>query len=87
MSDKKTERMIIGKVISNSRDKTIAVLIERKVKHPVYKKYIKKSTKVHAHDEKNECELNDIVKIKETKPVSKTKYWSFIEVVEKAVNI
>tara|TARA_B100001167_G_scaffold107690_1_gene65964 strand:- start:211 stop:480 length:270 start_codon:yes stop_codon:yes gene_type:complete len=81
------ERVLTGKVVSNSRDKTIAVLIERKVRHPIYKKYIKRSTKVHAHDEKNECRLGDVVRVSESKPFSKTKNWSLIEVVEKSVSI
>jgi small subunit ribosomal protein S17 len=81
------ERTLTGTVVSNSRDKTIAVLVERKVRHPIYKKYIKRSTKVHAHDEKNECGLGDVVKVSESKPFSKTKNWSLVEVVEKSVNI
>ena len=81
------ERVLTGKVVSNSRDKTIAVLIERKVRHPLYKKYIKRSTKVHAHDEKNECGLGDVVRVSESKPFSKTKIWALIEVIEKSVSI
>ena len=88
MSDSNSvERVLTGKVVSNSRDKTIAVLIERKVRHPIYKKYIKRSTKVHAHDEKNECDLGDVVRVSESKPFSKTKNWSLIEVIEKSVSI
>ena len=81
------ERILTGKVVSNSRDKTIAVLVERKVRHPIYKKYIKRSTKVHAHDEKNECGLGDVVRVSESKPLSKTKNRAMVEVVEKSVNI
>ena len=81
------ERILTGKVVSNSRDKTIAVLVERKVRHPIYKKYIKRSTKVHAHDEKNECGLGDVVRVSESKPFSKTKNWVLVEVVEKSVSI
>ena len=81
------ERVLTGKVVSNSRDKTIAVLVERKVRHPIYKKYIKRSTKVHAHDEKNECGLGDVVRVSESKPYSKTKNWALVEVVEKSVSI
>jgi len=81
------ERILTGKVVSNSRDKTIAVLVERKVRHPIYKKYIKRSTKVHAHDEKNECGVGDLVRVSESKPFSKTKNWALVEVVEKSVNI
>ena len=84
---KAVERTLTGKVVSNSRDKTIAVLVERKVRHPIYKKYIKRSTKVHAHDEKNECGLGDVVKDSESKPFSKTKTWALVEVVEKSVSI
>ena len=81
------ERVLTGKVVSNCRDKTIAVLVERKVRHPIYKKYIKRSTKVHAHDEKNECGLGDVVRVSESKPFSKTKNWALVEVVEKSVSI
>ena len=81
------ERVLTGKVVSNSRDKTIAVLVERKVRHPIYKKYIKRSTKVHALDEKNECGLGDVVRVSESKPFSKTKNWALVEVVEKSVSI
>ena len=81
------ERILTGKVVSNSRDKTIAVLVERKVRHPIYKKYIKRSTKVHAHDEKNECGLGYVVRVSESKPFSKTKNWALVEVVEKSVSI
>ena len=84
---KAVERTLTGKVVSNSRDKTIAVLVERKVRHPIYKKYIKRSTKVHAHDEKNECGLGDVVKVSESKSFSKTKNWALVEVVEKSVSI
>ena len=88
MSETNTvERVLTGKVVRNSRDKTIAVLVERKVRHPIYKKYIKRSTKVHAHDEKNECGLGDVVRVSESKPFSKTKNWALVEVVEKSVSI
>ena len=83
---KAVERVLTGKVVSNARDKTIAVLIERKVRHPIYKKYIKRSTKVHAHDENNECGLGDVVRVSESKPFSKTKNWALIEVIEKSVS-
>ena len=84
---KAVERVLTGKVVSNARDKTIAVLIERKVRHPIYKKYIKRSTKVHAHDENNECGLGDVVRVSESKPFSKTKNWALVEVIEKSVSI
>jgi small subunit ribosomal protein S17 len=64
--------------------KTITVAVERKVKHPIYGKFVKKTTKFHAHDEKNECTVGDVVRIMETRPLSKTKRWRLVEVVEKA---
>ena len=73
----------LGVVSSNKMDKTITVSVERKVKHPLYGKFVKKSTKFHAHDEKNECSIGDTVKIMETRPISKTKRWRLVEVVEK----
>ena len=74
----------IGFVVSNKMDKTITVAIERKVPHPIYKKYFKKTTKLMAHDEKQECGLGDKVKIMETRPLSKNKRWRLVEIVEKA---
>jgi small subunit ribosomal protein S17 len=65
-------------------DKTITVAVERKVKHPIYGKFVKKTTKFHAHDEKGECTIGDVVKIMETRPLSKTKRWRLVEIVEKA---
>ncbi|MFZ1529255.1 MAG: 30S ribosomal protein S17 [Ferruginibacter sp.] len=73
----------IGVVSSNKMDKTITVKVERKVKHPLYGKFVKKTTSFHAHDEKNECSIGDTVKIMETRPMSKTKRWRMVEVVEK----
>lgn len=73
----------IGLVTSNKMEKTITVSIERKVKHPIYGKFLKKTTKFMAHDEKNECSIGDVVKIMETRPLSKNKCWRLIEVVEK----
>jgi len=78
------KRTLIGTVVSNVRDKTIAVLVERKVRHKIYKKYIKRSIKVHAHDEKNKCLLGDVVRISESKPFSKSKNWTLLDVVEKS---
>ena len=72
-----------GLVSSNKMDKTITVAVERKVKHPLYGKFLKKTTKLHAHDEKNECNIGDIVKIMETRPISTLKRWRLVEVVEK----
>jgi small subunit ribosomal protein S17 len=74
----------VGKVTSNKMDKSITVVVERKVKHPMYGKFINKSTKLHAHDEKNECGIGDTVKIMETRPLSKTKRWRLVEILEKA---
>ena len=74
----------IGVVSGNKMDKTITVNVERKVKHPIYGKFVKKTTRFHAHDEKNECTVGDVVRIMETRPLSKTKRWRLIEVVEKA---
>jgi len=74
----------IGIVTSDKMDKTITVAVERKVKHPIYGKFVKKTTKFHAHDEKQECGIGDVVKIMETRPLSKTKRWRLVEVVEKA---
>jgi small subunit ribosomal protein S17 len=74
----------VGVVTSNKMDKSITVAIEKRVKHPIYKKYFKKTTKFMAHDEKNECTEGDMVKIMETKPLSKRKKWRLVEVVEKA---
>ena len=85
MSDnQKSARTITGKAISNKMDKSITVLIERRVKHPVYGKYVTKSSKVHAHDESNQCQQGDTVTVKEVRPISKTKTWSLVSVDEKA---
>jgi len=72
-----------GVVTSNKGDKSITVMVERKVKHPLYGKFVKKSTKFHAHDEKNECSIGDTVKIMETRPISKTKCWRLVEILQK----
>lgn len=72
------KRILQGTVISNKADKTISVLVERKIMHPVYKKYIKKTKKYAAHDEKNSCEIGQVVKIQENKPISRTKKWILI---------
>ena len=74
----------IGVVVSNKMEKSIVVLVERKVKHPLYGKFVKKSTKFMAHDEKNEANIGDTVRIMETRPLSKNKCWRLVEVVEKA---
>ncbi len=72
-----------GLVVSNKMEKTITVTVERKVKHPIYGKFLKKTTRFMAHDEKNECSIGDIVKIMETRPLSKNKCWRLVEIVEK----
>ena len=83
----KTARTTSGKVVSDKMDKSITVLIERRVKHPIYGKYVKRSTKLHAHDENNECNIGDVVTIKETRPLSKTKSWTLVSIDEKATNV
>ncbi len=84
MSEERNLRKIrTGVVTSNKMDKTVTVAVERKVKHPIYGKFVKKTTKFHAHDEKNECSIGDLVKIMESRPLSKTKRWRLVEIVEK----
>ncbi len=83
MLERNLRKIRIGVVSSNKMDKTVTVAVERKVKHPMYGKFVKKTSKFHAHDEKNECSIGDVVKIMETRPLSKTKRWRLIEVVEK----
>ena len=82
--DTKVQRSQVGRVVSNKMDKTVTVRLERLVKHPLYGKYIRRSSKVHAHDENNDCNEGDTVRIAQTRPVSKTKAWAVIEVVERA---
>ncbi len=84
-AEKRSLRKVrIGKVVSNKMQKSIVVSIERRVPHPIYKKYFRKTTKLTAHDEKNEARIGDIVKIMETRPLSKSKRWRLVEIVEKA---
>ncbi len=83
--DKKL-RTVQGKVVSNKMDKSIVVLTERRVKHPVYGKFLSKSSKIHAHDEDNQCSIGDVVTIKECRPISKTKSWTLVEVVTPSVS-
>lgn len=83
MSERNLRKTRIGVVTSNKMEKTITVAIERKVKHPIYGKFLKKTSSFHAHDEKNECSIGDTVKIMETRPLSKLKRWRLVEVVEK----
>lgn len=84
MVERKIRKTKTGVVTSDKMDKTITVSVERKVKHPIYGKFVKKTTKFHAHDEKNESKPGDVVKIMETRPLSKTKRWMLVEVLEKA---
>lgn len=84
MEVRKLRKIRVGIVVSNKMDKTITVTIERRMPHPIYKKYFKKTTKLMAHDEKNECGIGDKVKIMETRPLSLRKRWRLIEIVEKA---
>ena len=74
----------IGVVVSDKMQKTITVLVERKMKHPIYGKFVKKSTKFKAHDEKNDCHIGDTVRIMETRPLSKEKRWRLVEIIERA---
>lgn len=83
MLERNLRKIRIGVVSSNKMDKTVTVAVERKVKHPIYGKFVKKTTKFHAHDERNECSIGDVVRIMETRPLSKTKRWRLVEVVEK----
>ena len=80
----KTARTMSGRVVSDKMDKTITVLIERRVPHPVYGKYVRRSTKIHAHDQNNECKEGDTVVIEPCRPLAKTKSWRLVKILEKA---
>ena len=82
--EQKVKRTIIGRVVSDKMDKTVSVAVERKIKHPVYGKYIRRTTKVLAHDAANECKQGDRVAISESRPVSKNKSWSVVDSIERA---
>ncbi|MGI9220495.1 MAG: 30S ribosomal protein S17 [Woeseiaceae bacterium] len=82
--ENKVQRTIVGRVVSDKMDKTVSVAIERLIKHPVYGKFIRRTTKVLAHDANNECKPGDRVSISECKPISKNKSWAVVEVVERA---
>jgi len=84
MSDTKVVRTKIGRVVSNSMNQTITVLVERREKHPLYGKFIRRSKKVHVHDENNDCNVGDKVTISECRPISKTKCWKLVDIVERA---
>ena len=82
--EQKVHRTITGRVVSDKMDKTVSVSVERKIKHPVYGKYIRRTTKVLAHDAANECKAGDRVTISECRPVSKNKSWSVVNIIERA---
>lgn len=84
MLERNLRKTRIGLVTSDKMNKTITVSVERKIKHPIYGKFLKKTTKFHVHDEKQDCKIGDIVKIMETRPLSKTKRWRLVEILEKA---
>lgn len=87
MSDNKVVRTITGRVVSDKMNKSIVVLIERRVKHPKYGKYVSKSSKLKAHDENNECRIGDLVTIAESRPISKTKSWTLVKIEERAAAV
>ncbi len=80
-------KILIGEVVSNKMQKTITVKVERRVRHPVYERVVKRSKKFHAHDEHNQCQPGDIVRIIETRPLSKTKRWRLLEVIQRRAGI
>ena len=84
MSDRNMRKTEVGKVVSDKMDKTIVVAIEDSVKHPIYKKVMKRTVKLKAHDENNECNIGDRVRVMETRPLSKDKRWRVVEIIEKA---
>ncbi|CAD1788506.1 30S ribosomal protein S17 [Xanthomonas arboricola pv. juglandis] len=83
-NEKQTLRTVEGRVVSNKMDKTVTVLVERQVKHPLYGKYIKRSSKLHAHDADNACNEGDVVRVTEIAPMSKTKNWRVVEIVTRS---
>lgn len=83
----KLSRTLVGRVVSNKMDKTVTVRVERRVKHPVYGKYVVRTTKYHAHDETNRVNEGDLVEIAETRPISKTKTWTVKRVVQQAIQV
>ena len=87
MAEDKKVHTLTGKVVSDKMDKTITVLIERRVKHPLLGKIVKRSTKLHAHDENNDCRMGDVVTIKETRPLSKSKTFALVSIDERATQI
>ncbi len=87
MSENKLVRTLTGRVVSDKMNKSIVVLIERRVKHPMYGKYLSRSSKLKAHDENNECRIGDLVTIAESRPISKTKSWTLVQIEERAAVI
>ena len=87
MTATEQSRLATGRVISDKMEKSITVLIERRVKQPIYHKYVKRSSKLHAHDENNECNTGDLVTIGETRPISKTKSWSLVKIEESVAKV
>jgi small subunit ribosomal protein S17 len=84
VSDRNIRKTEIGKVVSNKMDKTVVVAVEDRVRHPIYKKVIKRTVKLKAHDENNECSIGDRVRVMETRPLSKDKRWRLVKIIEKA---
>ncbi len=84
MIERKRRKIRIGRVVSNRMQKTIVVAVQRLLRHSIYQKTIKKSSKLYAHDEKGECQIGDLVKVMETRPLSKLKRWRLLEIIEKA---
>ena len=85
MSDNANQtRTVEGRVVSNKMNKSVTILVERQVKHPLYGKYIRRSTKLHAHDEENSCNEGDVVRVSECRPLSKTKNWRVVEIITRA---
>ncbi|RMH46611.1 MAG: 30S ribosomal protein S17 [Gammaproteobacteria bacterium] len=87
MSETKVQRTLKGRVVSDKMDKTITVLIERRVRHPLYGKFVTRSKKIHVHDESNEARVGDIVSVTSSRPISKTKTWRLVEIVERASRV
>lgn len=85
MTERKTaKRTVNGRVVSNRMDKTVTIVVERLIRHPLYGKYIRRSTKLHAHDEDNRCQLGDWVAVEECRPMSKIKSWRLVKIIERA---
>lgn len=84
MAERSMRKSVVGNVVSDRMDKSVSVIVERRVRHPLYGKFMKQSTKFMAHDEKNECKVGDLVRIIETRPLSRNKRWRVVEIIEKA---